>query len=167
MSFDIGITRNDHININGYGLIAVISIGMSDNVAGKKALSEVIRFDFTNPVIISNNEAPKAVNVVPDSIKAYDNNTRISPQANRYMKDWSIYPNPAHKDHVSHFTFYLEQKQKVFTGLTGRSLWHKQKKFPAGEHKILLPTGNFDPGIYMIRLRSADQQIATKWIITQ
>lgn len=74
------------------------------------------------------------------------------------VSDVTLFPNPASE--TSTLSFVLEEKTDIqleVLDINGRSVSTFQTgELPAGEHQVTIPTFNFAPGFYFVRLSDAD-----------
>lgn len=104
---------------------------------------------------IRGNVTRKLCNAIPASVKTIGNISLTS----------KLYPNPAYTE--ANLDMILSQKTKAtiqLTDITGRVTWSIEKELNAGLNSIKIPLLNTTPGIYFVRMITADGHLSYKLV---
>ncbi|MEZ4771627.1 MAG: T9SS type A sorting domain-containing protein [Bacteroidia bacterium] len=157
---DVGMTRIDHVDENGYGEIARLSIIMVDDLTAKTLLSEVLKISFSSVYVISSDESEVPVTPLADSIVVFQDdgqNTAINPELNAAVK---IYPNPAQ----SEITIEMDQIMGLgwkITSPLGQTVSAETTKFYTKEINI----SELSSGIYFLTIQTSKGEIVKKILV--
>lgn len=84
------------------------------------------------------------------------------------VTSWSLYPNPV----IDNLTVSLEMKEYTqaevsIYNLTGQKSWSGSETLNAGTNRIVIPMASFRPGMYYLRIKSANGlQLTAKFLLT-
>lgn len=157
---DVGMTRIDHQDENGYGEIARLSIIMVDDLTAKTMLTEVLKISFSSVYVVSSDESEVPVTPLADSIVVYQDdgqNTAINPELNAAVK---IYPNPAQGE----ITIEMDQVMGLgwkITSPLGQTLVAETTRFYTKEINISELSG----GIYFLTIQTSKGAVVRKILV--
>ena len=157
---EIGISRTDQLNRNGYGRIASISVVVQDDVAGKDFLYKDLGLAFSNVTMISNTEELIPVNLDSGTVVIYQ-----FVESREETMNWNsvkVYPNPANEQ-VTLITEHLSLNKVEIVDLQGRLLL--AENWGSTQHRHTIKTGSFSPGIYFLRFTDGNLWETRKLII--
>jgi len=138
---DVAMTRNDHTNRGGYGLLGRCGIVIVDNVAGVTAL----QFSISNVTAFDNNEFPVTLSTFGDSV-VVDTNLLLSNHQIDLTQFVSVYPNPA-KDVLKINGGLLNIQSVELISMMGEKINSKT----VGAHTAEISTQNIKDGLYVLR----------------
>jgi PKD repeat protein len=144
---DIGVSRNDHKNVSGYGQIGTVCIMMPDNIAGKREVREMFNINMIDYKAISANETDVPLNPMGDSILVYQFKNSIQPQ---FYPDLglTLYPNPAH-DRIVAVVNTNSINRAVIRDIIGNEI---QTINCRNENQVEIPVSNLSKGMYIIEI---------------
>lgn len=144
---DIGISRTDLMNRDGYGRIASISVVVQDDVAGKDFIFEDLKMSFSTVTMISRLEQNLPVNVDTGQVVIYQFVDGIEDAHS--LGAINMYPNPA-KDHVIIETQNVNLENIQLTDAWGRIIRTESVSSTRGKYSV--NTSSLAPGVYFLRL---------------
>ncbi|MEZ4775758.1 MAG: T9SS type A sorting domain-containing protein [Bacteroidia bacterium] len=152
---DVALTRNDHMNVSGFGQIAVLSIVMVDDISGKNNLYETLNLEISNFKVIGANGEVIPVNPLPAQIVVYQpESTGLD---NLYNQGLHIYPNPT----SGIVTIELE-KSAAFTvdlfDMKGKAIHRLSTR---NDH-LVMDVSELPAGLYILSVESEGRRMVKK-----
>lgn len=152
---DVALTRNDQMNVSGFGQIAVLSIVMVDDISGKNNLYETLNLEITNFRVIGANGEVIPVNPLPAQIVVYQ--PESTGLEKLYNQGLHIYPNPA----SGIVTIELE-KAADFTAqlfdMKGKAI---QQHSTRNDH-LAMDVSELPAGLYILSVESDGKRMVKK-----
>jgi hypothetical protein len=144
---DIGISRNDHKSVSGYGSIGTLSVITPDNVAGKREVRKELIFGINQVQAIDNLENDVPLFVIEDSVLLYEIKNGIAPDVNSVSRI-KIYPNPATT------TIHIESEESVITGIKIYNVFGEEvlNRFTKPGYQADADLSTLSPGIYLLNV---------------
>ncbi|MEZ4826504.1 MAG: T9SS type A sorting domain-containing protein [Bacteroidia bacterium] len=152
---DVALTRNDHMNVSGFGQIAVLSIVMVDDISGKNNLYETLNLEISDFRVISASGEVVPVNPLPAQVVIYQ--AESTGLENLYNLGIHIYPNPA-SDQV---TIELDKAGEVSAelyDLNGKAILSASGR---GD-RLSLETAEIPAGLYILTVNSGSRRMVRK-----
>lgn len=144
-SIDIAISRNDQVNLTGFGTICELGFITIDNVSGKMTSQGLEYITFSNVRLIDKDGYEIGVNAIRDSITINGPTGITVPEKSSTIK---IYPNPA-KDHVIiSGGENIEEIQVV--SIFGQVVIHSLPNTDSAR----IETMNIESGLYIVKIRT-------------
>ena len=150
---DIALTRIDHIDQAGYGLLCEMII-MIDDLSGKNEVDELFKIEVKNVRGITAEAELLEYSLGADSITITNNPTSIVDQ------DWlglEVYPNPAREETRVILTNPKPSQVKVFD-LNGKIVWQSG----TFRNELTIPTAKIASGIYLLEIENRDSRTTRK-----
>ena len=145
-SIDIAFSRNDQMNITGYGTLCELGFITIDNVSGKMSQTTE-HVTITNVRLIDKDGAEIAVNTVSDSV-VVNGPTGVSEiTSNSAIR---MYPNPA-KDHVTIAAKEIIEEIQLITIFGQRVIISLPNTSQAR-----ISTENLSSGVYIVKIKTAN-----------
>ncbi len=118
---DFAMTRLDHQNRSGFGRIARADIVMVEDLSGKRALSELLSFSFSDIVALSADQHEIPISFADAEVVLTDPNATGIQQAFSGPRP-VIYPQPAQQAFVIAFEQAISFQAKLYE-LSGKQVW--------------------------------------------
>ncbi|MDP5170872.1 MAG: T9SS type A sorting domain-containing protein [Bacteroidia bacterium] len=147
---DVAITRTDHLNRSGFGMIATFTIVMIDDLAGKNGLKDTLRFNISDVYVIDAAGDTREVFNQASKLLVTDNTTALDlPQ----IKALSMYPNPTTGDFrlVGPATGAFEVE---ITDLMGRKVLSQRFR----QSDVTLSLEGESAGVYLISVKQGNDR---------
>ncbi len=161
---DVGITRIDHQNISGSGIIGSLGITMRDDILAFKITGptyKTLMLSAQSVMAISNNDSIIQLNAVQDSVVVEQLPTGIKNlNANNAVK---VYPNPA----SGSFTVELNAssvKELKLINIVGETIWQQTNNML---DKTTVDTQNLPAGTYYLSILSSQDKIVKQITIVR
>lgn len=156
----VAISRTNHANIGGNGLLATISYTMKDDISGKQQIVKYLRFSISDVTAVMANGTPVIVSSEKsaDSTEAFQYTGIDQPTLQDQL---TVYPNPASQQLIVN-AGKVQIEEYLITDLLG---------------KVVLTTTNpksnittFDvsglsQGVYILRAKTGDNVANIKFVI--
>ncbi len=160
---DCAIVGTDHLNKQGFGTIGVLGIDMKDDLSGRDSLIKTLNLSFSNLRFIDVDGNEKALNALNDSIIVWQDITKIEEYTSQQHR-FSIYPNPTSDFVMLDFSNLKQQADKVsLINMYGVEVYSTSN---LQNGKLQLSTKNFNSGIYFIQVKTTQNILSKKLIIT-
>jgi hypothetical protein len=161
---DCAIVGTDHLNKQGFGTIGVLGIDMKDDLSGRDSLIKTLNLSFSNLRFIDVDGNERALNALNDSIIVWQDITKIEEYTSQ-QQSFSIYPNPASDFVMLDFSHLKQQAEKVsLVNMYGVEVYSTSN---LQNGKLQLSTKNFNSGIYFIQVKTTQNILSKKFIITK
>jgi len=152
---DIAITRTDHSQISGYGVLGKVKIVMQDNLGGKTIVHDKVVLMPTDVNLISFNQTPIPLYAKPDSIIVSGALSGVSKPSN-VLKDIMLYPNPASQN------INIDPGNQALTGIRivneiGKVVF---EQLDPARGRIQIPVSTLNSGIYTVIISSKNGTVA-------
>ena len=160
---DIALTRTDHQNISGAGLIAIVRLVVNNNIKADQHTA----LEISDNILISANENIIPNNLVEDSVAVYRESNSLA-ENNLLKPELNVYPNPFSSQTI--LEYYLATNSQVNISLTdvyGKEIVLKPTSYePSGKHHFILDAAHYNlpGGIYFIKLLCDEKQVYKKVI---
>ena len=145
--FDVALTRTDHLPRSGHGTIAVMTIVMVDDIAGKVDLAETLPLDLVNVRALGASGQALPLNPGSAAVVVTQTTTGLAPAWDASLR---VYPQPARDYLHIHLNQPGTWETTLFT-LTGQVL----RQQPATHPTTDLPLTGIAPGLYLLRVTYA------------
>jgi PKD repeat protein len=158
-SIDIGLSRTDQNTVSGFGQIGTVSIMMPDNIAGKREVKQIIKFEILDYKCINANEDDMPLNPLSDSILAYQFKEGVQTNIAEGF-GLVIYPNPA-KD-ILHIRMNQAKAEKiVITDLMGKTVYSTLLN---KSDDTVVETGMLSKGMYIISITTSKGNVNARFM---
>jgi hypothetical protein len=152
-----GITRNDHINVNGYGKIADFRFKANTAITSTSVLHlSVINYAANDSV-----GAPVLFNTINDSITINAIGTGITGESS--FSGFNIYPNPF----TSQTTISFTENQKNTTIRIMDVVGKEIKTINFSGKQLIIEKGEMSKGIYFVEVTDENKKVVNKKIVLQ
>lgn len=147
------VSRYNHANAGGNGLIANLGFTTQNNYSG----TQQVNFTLSNVMLIDNSGTPQAVSQANDSLVALDPLLGIHHQQSALLK---LFPNPAREQVMiscssgSLIELFNAQGNKV-----------KEMRAAAGTH--MLPANELAKGVYLVKVTDAYGKIHREKLVKE
>lgn len=117
-------------------------------------LKFVVANDFGNNIYLDNVRLTGSCNILS-----------IDPRAEAFARAWHLYPNPTEDETMLVYKgLGFQDSQLHILDMQGRSLWTARSGFTP-DHQIVLPTGDFAAGMYLVRIQAGGLQHTLRLIV--
>ncbi|MEO0471519.1 MAG: T9SS type A sorting domain-containing protein, partial [Bacteroidota bacterium] len=154
---EVGLVRNDGIEVSGYGQIARIIVVLDDDIAKKE-----IEFSLSWQAVDVIHQNQTAMTVSP---RASDAAITIS-TANEELLDQSdirAFPNPARQQLTVRREKPNQACQVRLLDLTGKV--QLSETMNSGQSQIILPVHKLAKGVYLLQVQESDSRILNRKIV--
>lgn len=152
---DVAMVRNNHQNISGDSLIAIFSIVIVDNIAGKIGLG----FNLSDVYAITYAESVLGLNIIGDSV-IVSSSTGINDQQDE--SDITIYPTPA-SEYLIISSSSNALDEIILSDLSGRVLVRNTYN---KAYKSILDLKNISSGLYSIQIKTTKGTVNKRILVT-
>jgi hypothetical protein len=155
---DVVLARTDHQNVNGYGQIGELELGVNGSVTGTNSLT-------ITPTIIKGilaNLTPLTFNTQPESLTVVDSATGISTPA--LSQQVILYPNPSNGHFVLDISTPLNNATWQLTDIAGKQLQTGTLPAQANLRKEL-DLSTYAKGIYLLKLTSTEGMVVKRVVV--
>ncbi len=157
---DVGMTRNDHNNVSGFGQIGTLSFITTDNISGKVAIAKILNLSFSDILVISNDETQIPAGSSPDSIVIYQSGLGIK-DVTVLEKQVNIYPNPA-TDIVNISFGNVKIEELSIYNILGKVMYVSTEQ---KGNQLKVDTGNYPAGLYYVSVKTDHGMMVKKLVI--
>jgi hypothetical protein len=161
-TLSIGLSRIDHVNHSGYGIIGSMNMITTDNLSGKVASTGVLSISINGAEMITNTGATLPLATSSDSLVLIGIGS-VPPQAQANM---SIYPNPTQGLFTLDINELNGAAELQVADMLGRSL--EQRSIQAGEGRRYsgsIDLSGYGRGMYFIYLKTATGTMVKKVLV--
>lgn len=160
-SYDVGVSRINHLSATGYGSIGTIQFVMEDDLAGKNdVLSAELILCLNSTTPINDFGQILAVNALCDTVTVFQPSTAIY---DKEISSFKIFPNPAN----NYCTIQLAEN---FTGnISVKNLFGQEIIQQSFNHQntIELSTEVLSSGTYILEIQSDKKIIQQQKLVIQ
>lgn len=167
MLFSIPAASQDSTEVRKtvFGSGGAISVSNSDYIIGgtigEPVQSTIINSD--NGLLIIGFWHPDTI-----SVDVVDTTSSVGNVYLPASSEISIYPNPAIESTILSFTISHQQAEAIGIGvfsLAGEKVYSsKHIVTQLGKQRVILPTVQFTPGMYFVRLSTANEQVVVRFM---
>jgi PKD repeat protein len=158
-SIDVGLSRTDHKSVSGFGQIGTVSIVMTDNLAGKREVTDLFHLYISDYKAIDDIETDIPLNPISDSILVYQYKNGIQ-ENNPVNYEMVIFPNPA-KEYLHVAMNHSKIKNIVIEDMTGKCMYRQTVN---GKSDADIVTSDLSKGLYIINIITDQGSYAARFV---
>ncbi|MCI5055568.1 MAG: T9SS type A sorting domain-containing protein [Flavobacteriales bacterium] len=147
---EIGLTRTNQMNTNGFGEIAAIDIITIDDLSGKQNNYETLNLTLSNVKVISYEQMEKAVSLINDSLVITDD-PLVGTEEIVEQKSLRIFPNPSNGEVTVLIDSEIETVRMNIMSITGEMVYNKLIRTRQN-----LNLSDLNPGTYIVSIESSE-----------